>query len=187
MHRLAVGKPIKTAFTYQLLYGYESGNPPVLTTADATVSSVAKLGFVPLRAEVSVTHAAWARFFTDTQRILGTLYDYAGFSPAFTDLTLSGGDFTVSGRYYTDRNLLFFQVLLTPDGSATSSSTAGTTYLNNLPVTVAAHGPVTVVNYTTKAVIGTSIADAGTSNAYLPTWSGLNATILIFGQYFIER
>lgn len=107
------------------------------------------------------------------------------FSPSFTGLTVNNGSggATYSGYYSKVGNLVVWSVYISVTGSATTASTAGSTYINNLPLTPTMPSACMVCNDTTVASIGVGSVKYGATDAFLPTWSATNSNIVISGAY----
>lgn len=117
---------------------------------------------------------AWLMFFN------GLYEGDAGetWTPTFTSLTEVGGSATITGAYYQISNsLLYFAVTVTP--ATNTSSTAGTTYINNFPLTMNEDG-VCIAAYSGG---GTSAGwiDSTNNRIYTPGWSTVAAPVTIAG------
>lgn len=124
---------------------------------------------------------------------MGTYLGTIGFSgvqtwtPAFTGLTVVNGTggVTISGTYVIIGKLLKFRVAIAVTGTATTASTASTTFINNLPFTVLQNDTLQAISGTvTQGGVGL-VAQGGT-NGYTPTWTAYNGTFTIAGQYFFQ-
>lgn len=97
--------------------------------------------------------------------------------PTFTSLTVSGAP-TITGVYYRiGRTLVYFAVTITPATSTTS--TAGTTYINNFPLTLTGNGACLAVS----GLLGSSagMCDKATNRIYVPAWSAVTVPLTIVG------
>lgn len=105
-------------------------------------------------------------------------------TPTFTSLTevLGGGTITKTGRYSRVGRTVFWQVLISTTGGATTASTAGTTY-HDLPVAAAHHDTSTAANFSTLVGIGTGVLDSTNDRNYPPTWGATSNTIVLSGKY----
>lgn len=100
-------------------------------------------------------------------------------TPTYTSLTESGTA-THTGTYYRlSKRLYYFRVLITP--ATNTSSTAGTTFLNNFPLTINANGSFLAINNTTKTRIDAGAIIAG-SGFYPPSWTTITAPITLCGM-----
>ena len=105
---------------------------------------------------------------------------------AFT-VTRSGftevGTPTVTGRFSTVGNTVFFQVKIDPDTSV--ASTAGTSYIE-LPVAAAAAsfgGDASMVNTATLISIGNAVIDVANSRCYVPSQAATGDTLVVAGWF----
>jgi hypothetical protein len=85
---------------------------------------------------------------------------------------------SVAGRFYrVSQYLVFFRITLTPNGN--TSSTSGTTNVNNFPLTFSFDGFNTVVSGATGGAIGMNRAS---DNLILfPSWTNVSAPLIILG------
>lgn len=116
----------------------------------------------------------WAIFFNQMYSgDLGTAW-----TPSFTSLTEVGGSASITGRYYQiTQGLAFFRIDVDP--VTNTSSTAGTTYVNNLPLTISANGVCAAVSGTSGGSLGiVSLAD---ERIYVPSWTSVTDTVTILG------
>ncbi len=116
----------------------------------------------------------WILFFNQTfTGDLGTSW-----TPTFTDLTEVGGAAIITGRYYKiSQALCYFNVTITP--VTNTSSTAGTTYINNFPLISFANG----ICFAVSGNIGTNsgMVTASNNRIYVPSWTTVTAPITIIG------
>lgn len=98
-------------------------------------------------------------------------------TPTFTSLTTVGVP-TITGKYYRNGQFIDFWVKIVP--STSTSATAGTTYINNLPFTVTSDTHCTAVTGTTGVAVG--IIQASTNRVYVPTWSAVGSLLTITGR-----
>ena len=97
-------------------------------------------------------------------------------SPTFTSLT--GSTTSVTGRYYRiSQYLVYFVVNITPSGN--TSSTAGTTYIGNFPLTFNNDGFNTVVSGAAGGSIGMN--RASDKRIYVPAWTNVSVPLTIIG------
>lgn len=98
-------------------------------------------------------------------------------TPAFTDLTTVGSP-TITGRYYRIlRRLCYFSVLIVP--GTNTSAVAGTTYINNFPLTFIADGPCFAV--TGLLGDGPGHIVASNNRIYVPAWSAVTVPLTVIG------
>ena len=81
--------------------------------------------------------------------------------------------------------MIKFRVKIATTGTATTASTASTTFINNLPFPVLQNDSLRAISGTvTQGGVGL-VAEGGT-NGYTPTWTAYNGTFTIEGQYFFQ-
>lgn len=98
-------------------------------------------------------------------------------TPIITSLT--GSTSSVTGRYYQlSQYLTFFRITITPNGN--TSSTAGTTYIGNFPLTFSSDGFNTVVSGSTGGAIGMN--RASDNRIYIPAWTNVSVPLIILGM-----
>lgn len=105
-------------------------------------------------------------------------------SPTFINLTVVNGTgaATYAGRYSRIGRTIFYTVKISCSGTATTESTAGTTYCD-LPVAAAQDDTVTTSNKTTLLGIGTGLLDSTNDRCYPSSWVATGNTIIISGKY----
>ena len=86
----------------------------------------------------------------------------------------SGKYFRISGK------LIYFNVVITP--ATNTSSVAGTTYINNFPLTIAADGACHAVAGNTGSTAGMAVAS--TNRIYTPDWTLVTNPVTVTG--FLE-
>ena len=131
----------------------------------------------------------WVEWFNNIERILGrSNNEQASFTPVFSGLTGTG---TYTGSYYRFNTMLFFEVTIST--TTTTASTAGTTYISNLPFISSRNGSCIINDSTTKISIGTGLVEENNSSTtkgqvkgYLPTWGATSDSISISGSYRIK-
>ena len=100
-------------------------------------------------------------------------------TPTFESLTEVGGAATVTGRYYQiSRYLTYFNILVTP--VTNTSATAGTTYVDNFPLTTSANGICGTVS--NKLGGGLGMVEASSNRIYVPAWTTVTSPINIIGM-----
>jgi len=131
----------------------------------------------------------WGKWFTSIEKMLGQRNSQViSFTPTFTSLT-EVGTATITGNYYRFNTMVFFDVKIVP--GTNTSSTAGTTYINNLPFLSAVDGQGQTDNISTNISIGSGpvLKSTGTLNGkvrhYTPTWATVTDSISITGNYRI--
>jgi hypothetical protein len=105
-------------------------------------------------------------------------------TPTFTNLTVVNGTggATYSGRYTQIGNIVHYTITITCTGTATTASTAGSTYCT-LPVGASYNDTCTTANSATNVGIGTGVLDATNDRCYPNTWAATGNTITISGKY----
>lgn len=101
-------------------------------------------------------------------------------TPTFTNLTISGTP-TITGRLYRiGQSLAYFSVLITP--ATNTSAVAGTTYINNFPLTLKKDGACLAVS----GLLGSSagMCDSATNRIYVPAWTTVTVPLTVVG--FVE-
>lgn len=98
-------------------------------------------------------------------------------SPTFTNLTVSGTP-TITGRYYRlSQFLYYFNVLITP--ATNTSAVAGTTFIDNFPLTSYANGFCVAVSNNLGGSAG--MVNATNNRIYVPGWTTVTSPINIIG------
>ena len=105
-------------------------------------------------------------------------------TPSFTSLTIVNGTggATYAGRYSRIGRTVFYTVQIVCTGTATTASTAGTTYCD-LPVAATQDDTLSVANATTRLTIGGGYLDATNDRCYPASWTATGNTIIISGKY----
>lgn len=99
-------------------------------------------------------------------------------TPTFTSLTTVGTP-TITGRYYRlIRRICYFSVLITPATSTTS--TAGTTYIDNFPLTFVGDGACMAVSGNLGAGPGHIVASS--NRIYVPGWTAVSVPLTVVGM-----
>ncbi len=100
-----------------------------------------------------------------------------GWTPNFQSLTQTGAP-TVTGRYYRIiRRICYFSVLIVP--ATNTSAIAGTTYIDNFPLTFTADGPCFAVSGNLGDGPGHIVA--GNNRIYVPGWTNVSVPLTIIG------
>ena len=98
-------------------------------------------------------------------------------SPTFQNLT-QVGTATITGRYYQiSQFLCYFNVLVTP--GTNTSAVAGTTYIDNFPLTTNANGICLTVSNILGGGLG--MVNASNNRIYVPSWTTVTTPINIIG------
>jgi hypothetical protein len=127
----------------------------------------------PVTDEDGKAQLSWANFFQNTfTGDKGTVW-----IPTFTSLTEVGTP-TITGRYYKLLSgLVYFWVQIVPGTS--TSSTAGTTFINNFPLNINNNGACFAL--TGGLGSGSGHAVSGTKTIFTPAWSAVTATLTVVG------
>lgn len=95
--------------------------------------------------------------------------------PTFQSFT---GTAEFQGRYYRlSQYLVFFRVTITPSGN--TSTSAGTTYIDNFPLQFTSDGFNTVVSGTAGGSIGMNVQSS--NRIYVPAWTNVSVPLTIIG------
>ena len=105
-------------------------------------------------------------------------------TPTFTGLTVvSGtGGAAYAGRYSRIGRTVFYTIKISCTGTATTASTAGTTYCD-LPVPATQDDSCNTTNATTKLGVGVGYLDSTNDRIYPNSWTATGNTIIISGKY----
>lgn len=98
-------------------------------------------------------------------------------TPTFTNLTINGTP-TITGRFYQiGRSLAYFRASIIP--ATDTSSTAGSTYINNFPLTMNGDGICFVVS----GLLGSNSGqcEQASNRIYVPTWTTVTVPLSIIG------
>lgn len=127
----------------------------------------------PVVDESGVASVSWTLFFNKLfQGDTGT-----DWTPNFQNLTVSGTP-TITGRYYRiNRNIVYFRVTIVP--ATSTKSTAGTTYIDNFPLSLRGDGICFAV--TSGLGSGSGHVNAASGRIFTPSWTS-PATISIIGM-----
>jgi len=115
----------------------------------------------------------WVLFFT------GIFNGDAGtsWSPTFTSLTTVGTP-TFDAKYYRlSQSIVYFRITITP--STDTTSVAGTTYIDNFPLTFRADG----ICFAVSGGLGSASGQVVASNnrIYVPAWTAVTVPLTIVG------
>jgi hypothetical protein len=104
--------------------------------------------------------------------------------PVFTSLTVVNGTggATYAGRYTRIGRTVFYTVTITCTGTATTESTAGTTYCD-IPVLASQDDTVATSNGTTRLSVGGGYLDSTNDRCYPAGWTATGNKIIISGKY----
>lgn len=99
-------------------------------------------------------------------------------TPQFTNLTVVGAAPTITGKYYRlTQTISYFSVNIIP--GTNTSAVAGTTFINNFPLTMSADG----INFAVSGLLGTGsgMCDRASNNIYVPAWTTVTVPLSIIG------
>lgn len=102
----------------------------------------------------------------------------SNWTPAFTGLTVVGAAPTITGKYFRiSSSLVYFHVHIVP--GTNTSSTAGTTYINNFPLIMSANG----ICFAVSGLLGSSagMCDQASNKIYVPAWSAVTVPLTVVG------
>jgi hypothetical protein len=119
------------------------------------------------------TNLSWVLFFNNIfEGDTGALW-----TPTFTNLTTVGTP-TITGKYLMlTRRVVYFWAKIVP--ATSTSSTAGTTYINNFPLTFASDGIVFAV--TGNLGDGPGQIVSSNNRVYVPSWSVVTVPLTVIG------
>lgn len=126
----------------------------------------------PRQPENPIASLSWILFFNS----IFTGDAGTAWFPQFVNLTEVGVP-TISGVYYQIGRLCYFRVTIIPVTSTTS--TAGTTYINNFPLTMKGDG----ANIAVSGQLGSNpgMCDSASNNIYVPSWLAVTVPLSIVG------
>lgn len=131
----------------------------------------------PVVDQTGVSTPQWVLFFNS----IFTGDTGTEWTPTFQNLTQTGGDATITGKYYKiSQNLVYFRIDIKPETS--TSSVAGTTYCDNFPLMMRGDGfNVSVAPASgTGGAIGVCTASSG--RIFTPPWTNINVPVIILGM-----
>lgn len=99
-------------------------------------------------------------------------------TPAFTNLTVTGAAPVITGKIYQiGRQLAYFSVRIVP--GTDTSAVAGTTYINNFPLVLKGDGACIAVSGLLGSIAG--MCDRASNNIYVPAWSAVTVPLTVVG------
>lgn len=126
----------------------------------------------PVIDEKGLATLPWALFFN--QSFQGD--NGQQFAPNVVGLT--GSTSSVTGRYYRiSQSLVYFRITIEPSGN--TSSTAGSTYVDNFPLQFNFDGLNTVVSGSGGGAIGMN--RASDNRILFPAWTNISVPLIILG------
>lgn len=115
----------------------------------------------------------WLDFFNQTYQ--GDAGD--AWTPNFQNLGQTGTP-TITGRYYRlSRFILYFNILVTP--ATNTTSTAGTTFVDNLPIKPFNNGVCMSVSNNLGGALGQVVAS--NNRIYTPGWTNVTTPVNVLG------
>lgn len=127
----------------------------------------------PLAEEGLVATMPWILFFN--QVFTGDAGE--DWTPTFSSLTTTGTP-TITGRYYKiSQFLCFFKITITP--ATDTTAVAGTTYVDNFPLTASGDG----ICFAVSGNLGTNSGMVTSSNnrIYVPGWTAVTVPLTVVG------
>lgn len=121
-----------------------------------------------------MTATQWIIFFNSMFN--GDLGD--AWTPTLVNLTIVGSTPQITGRIYSlSQALKLFTVRIIP--GTNTSAVAGTTYINNFPITMLGDG----INFAVSGNLGTNagMCDKATNRIYVPGWTTVTVPLTIMG------
>lgn len=105
-------------------------------------------------------------------------------TPAWTGLTVVNGTggVTHTGSYRFDGPFIEGEAQIAVTGTATSASTAATTFINNLPFQPVRNDTCTAISGTVTNG-GVGFVQTGGTNCFTPTWAAYNGTMVVKFRY----
>lgn len=97
--------------------------------------------------------------------------------PTFTSLTITGTP-TITGKVYRiGQSLAYFSVRVVP--STDTTAVAGTTYIDNFPLTLKADGACLAVS----GLLGSNsgMCDQASNKIYVPAWTAVTVPVTVIG------
>jgi hypothetical protein len=99
-------------------------------------------------------------------------------TPVFVGLTEVGGSATMAGKIYRiGRTLCYFTVTVTP--VTNTSATAGTTYINNFPLSIKGNGACLALASNTGGNSGMVVQ--ASQRIYVPGWTAVAVPVTVVG------
>jgi len=132
--------------------------------------------YEPVVDQGRVATPAWTLFFNS----IFTGDTGTEWTPTFQNLGATGTP-TLTGKYYKiSSNLVYFRIDITP--ATNTTSTAGTTYVDNFPLTMRGDGFNLSIAPTsgTGGTIGANVASS--NRIYTPSWTNLTIPVIILGM-----
>ena len=115
----------------------------------------------------------WLKFFNQVYN--GDAGD--AWTPNFVSLGSTGTP-TITGRYYRlSRYILYFNILVSP--ATDTTSTAGTTYVDNLPIAPFNNGVCMSVSNNIGGALG--MVNASSNRIYTPSWTSVTTDVNVIG------
>ncbi len=99
------------------------------------------------------------------------------FTPVFNGLTIVGTP-SITGKYYRDGRFIDWWVKIV--AATSTSSTAGTTYIETLPFVMTTDAPCFAVTGTTGFAAG--VCQASSNRIYVPAWTTVTTLLTITGR-----
>lgn len=118
----------------------------------------------------------WTEFFN----ALYTGDTGTNWTPTFVSLGSTGTP-TINGKYYRiSRNLVFFTVTIIPTTDTTS--TAGTTYIDNFPLNIRGSSVCLAAIPSTGIGGSSGVIDAASGRIFTPAWTTVTQSVIVVGM-----
>jgi len=100
-----------------------------------------------------------------------TIEAHGTWTPSFTSLTLGGTAPTLTGQWFKSGRLVTFNVILTSGGGGnTTACVAGTTFINNVPLSASVRSALVAVS-DHVTLVGVAGGTINSNQVYPPAWS----------------
>jgi len=127
--------------------------------------------------------SGWRKWLNDLYLMVGSENNYsADWEPTITGLT--GSAVIEDGKYFKFRKILYFNLVINPSGS--TSSTLGASYISSLPKMSTGAGDCRIFNATSREFIGHGYIENNSDRIYLPTYSSISDNLTLNGFVFVD-
>ncbi len=124
--------------------------------------------------ESGLANLSWILFFNS----IFTGDPGQAWTPTFSGLTETGGAATVTGKtFQLSQSLVYFSVQVIP--ATDTSAVAGTTFINNFPLTANGDGVCFTVSGNLGGTVG--MVDRASNRIYVPGWTAVTIPLSIIG------
>ena len=131
--------------------------------------------YEPVVDQDGIANGSWTLFFNS----IFTGDNGTDWTPSFVNLGSTGTP-TITGRYYQiSGNLVYFRIVVTP--ATNTTSTAGTTYVENFPLNIRGDGACFSLN-PSSGVGGTiGVVAAASGRIFTPSWTAVTVPVIVVG------